>query len=40
MKKSIFTIIILMAFINSHYSQIDPDIEATLKKRKEKIVDA
>ena len=37
MKNSIITLIVLMAFINSNYSQIDPDLEATLKKRKENI---
>ena len=37
MKNSIITLIVLMTVVNYNYSQIDPDVEATLKKRKEKL---
>ena len=37
MKKSIITLLTLIVFVYTNHSQIDPDIEKTLKKRKENI---
>ena len=37
MKNLIIIAILFIAFINSNHSQIDPAVEATLKKRKENI---